>query len=519
MLTTRLLRSLELKHTKRFVADSLFSHADYPSLLSVSDTLTKFQIENIAVKVDRKKLYELPLPLIAQVSEDGETAFYLISEITAHKVHCYTEEDDLKVLTVIEFYEIWSGICLVVEKSENSKEPNIEQRLGDRRFFKYTGIAAITFFVAWLASSFLLGQSQHNFGVLPYTLLKVSGLFIATLLLWFEVDEFNPTLQNLCSGGQKTNCGAVLNSRYAKLLNGRVSLSLIGFSYFFSSFFCLLINSFSLASLSLLSYLSFLSAPVIAVSIYYQAAVIKQWCKLCVGIQLVLVGEIAVSQAFELYGASLSWVDTTLFLTLALLPVLIWAYLGPLIKKEKHLVLYRRAFTRMKNDPQVFKGLLSKSRKITNSTEGLGISLAHEDAQYNLIKVCNPYCGPCARAHPVLEQLLEAGKINLQILFNTNDESHPGSAPAKHFLALDEKYEKQEHVQKALNDWYLADTKEYNVFMQKYPLNGELKSQKHKLEAMAKWCEVEKISYTPTIFINGHELPKEYRVEDLKDIL
>lgn len=88
---TRLLRSLELKHTKRFVADSLLSHADYPSLLSVSDTLTKLQIENIAVKVDRNKLHELPLPLIAQVLVDGETAFYLISDITPHKIHCYTE--------------------------------------------------------------------------------------------------------------------------------------------------------------------------------------------------------------------------------------------------------------------------------------------------------------------------------------------------------------------------------------------------------------------------------------------
>ena len=59
----------------------------------------------------------------------------------------------------------------------------------------------------------------------------------------------------------------------------------------------------------------------------------------------------------------------------------------------------------------VLEGLLVKSRKIETRTEGLGISIYNESAKYHIIKVCNPYCGPCAKAHPVLEDLVNAGKI------------------------------------------------------------------------------------------------------------
>lgn len=49
-------------------------------------------------------------------------------------------------------------------------------------------------------------------------------------------------------------------------------------------------------------------------------------------------------------------------------------------------------------------------------------------------------------------------------------------------------------------------------------MNGELNQQQEKLLAMKTWCEKEGISHTPTIFINGRQLPKEYRIADIKEI-
>ncbi len=167
----------------------------------------------------------------------------------------------------------------------------------------------------------------------------------------------------------------------------------------------------------------------------------------------------------------------------------------------------------------MLQGLLAKTRKITTGTEGLGISLSNENAKYHVVKVCNPYCGPCAKAHPELEELVSKGKINLQILFTAHaDENDMRRKPVSHFLALDAQGDKG-RVHEALDDWYNAGKMDYDSFASKYPLNGELEKHNVKIEAMRQWCTIENITHTPTIFINGYELPKEYSVQDLKEVL
>jgi protein-disulfide isomerase len=89
--------------------------------------------------------------------------------------------------------------------------------------------------------------------------------------------------------------------------------------------------------------------------------------------------------------------------------------------------------------------------------------------------------------------------------------------PVKHFLALDERNNK--HAQEAMDYWYLSKEKSYEQFAKKFRLNGELLGQDHKISAMHDWCKAEKITHTPTIFINGYELPEEYSIEDLKEVL
>ena len=90
--------------------------------------------------------------------------------------------------------------------------------------------------------------------------------------------------------------------------------------------------------------------------------------------------------------------------------------------------------------------------------------------------------------------------------------------PVSHFLAIDDLSTKSKTKQ-ALNDWYLADIKNYKLFASKYPINGGLKQQNNKMEAMHNWCIAENITHTPTIFINGYELPKEYSIDDLTEVL
>ena len=88
----------------------------------------------------------------------------------------------------------------------------------------------------------------------------------------------------------------------------------------------------------------------------------------------------------------------------------------------------------------------------------------------------------------------------------------------KHLLSIETQNNLQQ-TEKALNDWYLADKKDYDVFAAKYPMNGELKLQNEKIDAMSKWCKEAGIIHTPTLFINGRLLPEAYNISELKNIL
>jgi protein-disulfide isomerase len=141
-------------------------------------------------------------------------------------------------------------------------------------------------------------------------------------------------------------------------------------------------------------------------------------------------------------------------------------------------------------------------------------------AANTIIKVCNPYCGPCAKAHSVIEKLIEKDdNLKVQIIFTaTDDEKDSKSKSVKHLMALNEKDDKH-LIQKALDDWYMADKKDYDLFAAKYVLNGELEKQGDKLKAMSAWCDEVKIEFTPTFFINGYQLPEMYKIEEVKYFL
>lgn len=416
----------------------------------------------------------------------------------------------------------WTGICLLAETTETTSEPGIKGKLSEIRTMVLLKWAVALLFTAWaithMADSWIFG-STPNFLGLGYLGLKLIGLAAGLMLLLFEVDRFNPTLQSFCTGGKKINCDIVLGSKYAKLFNGQLSLGLLGFAYFFGTLSFLVIQRVSAPSLTLSSYLSLVTVPVIFASIYYQAVIIKQGCRFCIVVQAVLVLEVLIVLAGGFYGGSFRFVDLSILLAMSLLPILVWKWLKPILEVRKEANLHKRRLKKIKGNPDVLHGLLSMTRRITTSTAGLGISFTNDRARYNVIKVCNPYCGPCAKAHPILEELLEKERINLQVLFTVS--SHEDNKVARtvgHFMAIDCKGNKK-RTKKALDDWYLSTKKDYENFSKKHPMNGELEEQRKKIEAMRQWCDAERITHTPTIFINGHELPKEYSIEDLKEVL
>ena len=103
--------------------------------------------------------------------------------------------------------------------------------------------------------------------------------------------------------------------------------------------------------------------------------------------------------------------------------------------------------------------------------------------------------------------------INARILFTATDEKRINVV--KHLLAIAE--QNDEHLTtKSLDDWYLPKEKNYEKFASKYQMNGELEKQGEKIKIMKEWCEKTKIMFTPTFFVDGYQLPTEYKLTELQ---
>jgi protein-disulfide isomerase len=202
-----------------------------------------------------------------------------------------------------------------------------------------------------------------------------------------------------------------------------------------------------------------------------------------------------------------------------LLPIFFWVATKKVYTNAIRAEDYRKKVSQFKYNKEIFNSLLAKQKAISSSTEGLGITIGNPSAKNTIIKVCNPYCAPCSKAHPIIDELLEQNEdVKVQILFTAKDDNSIPAKTVKHLMALYAKGDQQQ-ICKALDDWYRADKKNYEVFAIKYLLNGELEKQGEKLQAMSQWCEETDITFTPTFFINGYRLPGIYSIEDLKYLI
>ncbi|WP_439490439.1 vitamin K epoxide reductase family protein [Algoriphagus sp.] len=511
----RLLEILKVPFTDKFLREKILTHPQYPSLLCLSDTLEEYGVESVAAKLGTDRLDDFPLPGIVQVTQADGTYFNVITTVSENMISLFDDKGAQKDLSRLDFLKSWTGVSLLVEAGEDVSEPGINQKTRDQRIIKGVTVACGISLLSWLG----LGIVENGISGLHlfYFVLKLLGLFISGILLWYQQDKENPTFQKFCSGGERIDCNSVLDSKAFQWLQGRINPSLLAFAYFFAGI-GLLASSGMTTSLTLFAWLSVATVPVVIYSFYYQAIVIKKWCRFCLIIQGIIVLEVLAVLGGDFLAGGLSFLPFSFFLFLFTGVILGGILVIPMLGLQDKVYKTQRELAKLKSNKELFETSLLRSKKIKNEPLGMGILMKGEKPKHQVIKVCNPYCGPCARVHPVLESLFEKGNIDLQIIFTPAKGDEQKEKTIQHLLAIESKGDPK-LTHQALDDWYREEKKNYAGFAVKYPMNGELKLQEERVKEMEEWCEKENISYTPTLFINGHELPKDYTVDDLHYVL
>lgn len=522
--TILLCRLLQVPVTDRTLKHSLEVHPDYPSLLAISDVLKDFNIENISLKVNAGQIMQLPVPLLAQINAPEGEQFAVIEAATTDTIEFIHPSDHKREkLAIDDFSKVFTGVVMLAETSENSGEQGYSQLIKKEKsdsllqWLAISAVPVITLLVCIL--TFIQVGTASIFPII-YTMLALVGTVISALLIYHDVDRTNPFLKQICTGGKKTNCDAVIHSNASGIFG--ISWSVIGMTYFAGGLITLLCHSvYHLPVLTVLSWFSIAAFPYVAFSLYYQGVVVKQWCVLCLAVQAVLTTQFITVILGRLYApVSFGIADVSGVLATFLVSFLILLLLLPAMKGAKANQGNSIRLQRLKNNAQIFEALLGKQKQITETTAGLGITLGNPNAPYKITKVCSPYCGPCAKAHPELERLLHNNPdLQLQIIFTASGHKEDqNNLPVAQLLAIAAN-NNETVTRQALDDWYLPARKNFETFAAAHPVNGAVKAQEEKIVAMHEWCKKMEISFTPTLFVNGYQLPDMYSVADLKYFL
>jgi len=521
-------RKLKVPITITSLEQNLKENPYYPSLFSLGNTFERFHIPHEAFTTEKENFEQLTAPFIAYLKNQSTGKdFVLVTSITNNEVSYIAENKKIKTISKEFFLKDWEKIVLKAEADDKSGEKdyqlNHKKEIAQaNKNFALAGAAVLLFFSTVY---FFLNSLPVNFiaSAASILLIKILGLTLSVLLLVYEIDKSNAFVKSICIAGKQTNCGAVLQSKASKLLG--MSWSEAGFFYFASTFLFALFPGISFPTkVCILSVANCLAAPYILFSVYYQWKVVKQWCPLCLMVQAVLFMELIWtivnfwSHPF-LPAASLVIVILPIAYCLSL-PIVLWYIIKPLFLKSKNEPVYKAAYKRLLYNPNTFNNLLQQQASAPDGYQNIGITIGNPDAANTIIKVCNPFCGPCAKAHSVIDEILHNNKdVKLKLIFTaSNDANDERGNVARHLLAINENQNALQ-TQQALDDWYLSNKKDYNVFSEKYPMNGELKRQEKQIEEMSTWCKEAQITGTPTFFINGKRLPETYSINELKYIL
>lgn len=518
LIVDALLKLFNVKVSISTIDQTLQEHPDYPSFLSIADSLSKWNIESIAIQTTADKLPEIPTPFITTYKTG---AFVAVKQMIGSEIVIINQYGKEESISINTFLQSWTEQILVVETNNYSGEQGYQQKM---RIVLAKSLI-ISFIPLSIVTIVLLPFINGTTALLPtmYLMVKLIGLTATLLLLWYDIDKGNPLLKQICSGIQKANCSAVLNTKAASL-GGIITWSEIGFIYFAGS---LLFTAFAGINVvfPVLSLFSLFAVPYIIFSIYYQWKIAKQWCVLCLLVQAALFSEglIVAMNSVVSIDAIKNIISNYLFLAVLAItiPAALWFLIKPLLERLQVAKYEKRSYLQLKYNEEVFWSILQKQPSVINyPSDGLGITIGNPNARHTIIKVCNPYCGPCALAHPELEKIIQQNSdIKARIIFFVSEDERDFRAkPVRHFLAIDA-MDNAELTNKVLDEWYLAGQKDYNTFAAKYPMNGELKKQSDKISKMRQWCDRVNIKYTPTIFVNGYELPGNYKISDINYFL
>ncbi|WP_305951701.1 vitamin K epoxide reductase family protein [Emticicia oligotrophica] len=508
----QLVRLTNLKITATSLKNALLQHPNFPTFVAFSDVLHDFNVPNLATRLTPDRLHEIPLPAIAHFEGGGGT-FITITKIIDDTIEWTHDKVGIKKESIADFLHHWQGTTLLIEPNETSGEVNYKENRKQEIFESLR----MPFIITGILTCFglLFYQVTKQYSIIEnwqyYALLftKTIGLVVSVMLVWYSIDNNNSFLRSVCQLNNRTNCNNILNSKAARIF-GWLTWSEVGLFYFAGGFLTLLSPPTPDGGVKMLFIFGILALPYTFWSIYYQAFIAKEWCPLCVTIQVLIWVEFFIFLKMG-FTSPISFFNSPIggwgaVFAFVLTPI-IWAFIKKPMQKSLRTDTIYREFQKLKFDPDYIQSLMSKEVFLPPIFEGMKtIEMGNSKAENTLVLALSPYCSACRIAYYQAKVLIEQNnnfKISIILASSFTDNSGKISAiilsqPNENTLVL-------------LDDWFKNGNK--------WIVRDIQNEGKNQVGTHLRWLEMAGITEVPIVFLNDVKMPKHYVISEIPKLL
>ncbi len=504
---SQFLKKQGIKLDRDRLQQKLSEHPYYSSLLSISDILNDLGIAHQVYQTDINTLIsDFSKPLFTHLTIQGQELFAIIEQFENDKFKIITEKAETHWYSHKELETVWGGILLELESGESVIMP--KQNETYPKALKY-GIYVSIF--SALACFIYLKTAGFSFQQVLLFIFNCVGIAISWILVLQHLNKNNALVKQLCQSKTQEGCSSVLSSK-ASQITPWLSMAEAGLIYFIGAALTMLFFSKPIFYL----YLALLAPLYSLYAIYIQAFVLKEWCRLCMGIHVLVLASFISVLVF--YGSLFSTIQLPELAQFAvfLIPLVIWLTANPIIKKLKDAEHSKIKYSRLKSNPELFKILATKQSKIDIPTELKVFQFGNLEAIHELTFISNPFCGPCAKAHQIIDEWLQNNNLDFKISIIFSHTNHEEDRN-KQFVEWISGIRNKEELISALHNWFNLDNKDITKWAERLHLTKAV--LKYDAEHLDQWMNMTDINATPTFFINGYRLPNEYRLEDIKYLI
>ena len=182
-----LLKVSNAKFNRSLLIKELLSDPSYPSLVSISKTLSFFGVENESYIIDMDQLASLKNVIVHTTDENGH--FYVLKGCCKDDVYLYDGSD--KTISKSEFLSIWNGVTLKINRVHQDYHPSNNHTLS---------IFFATLFLLVVSSVSILQDKM----IQALFFLNIIGMALAGTLL--KKQMYNYDTIPFCMRGTKFDC-------------------------------------------------------------------------------------------------------------------------------------------------------------------------------------------------------------------------------------------------------------------------------------------------------------------------